>query len=102
MKLALTQPLSYKDTQLTELELDYGNLTGNDLIMAEGNYRKADPDGQLFGSYHMLYIAARACHVTAETLKGLCAKDYMRVINSAYSFFGDMASEVSVPEITDD
>ena len=35
MKIELSQPLSYKDKQLTELEFDYDSLTGNDLIMAE-------------------------------------------------------------------
>ena len=102
MKITLTKALSYKDTELHELEFDYDGLTGNDLIVAESNFRKGNPDGQLFGGVHMLYIASQACNVSAETLKGLSAKDYMRVITETINFFSDTGSEVSVPEITDD
>ena len=102
MKLTLSRPVSYKDTELHELDVDLDTLTGNDLITAENNFRRANPDGQLFGSVHMLYIAARACSVPAETLKALNARDYMRLVNEVYAFFGNTDSEASAPEITDD
>ena len=101
MKMMLTRPISYKGSEISEIEYDYDSLTGNDLIQAEGNYRKASPDGQLFGSAHMLYVASRACHIPAETLRSMTAKDFMRTVNSAYSFFGSMDSEASQPENTD-
>lgn len=102
MKIELTKPLQYKGEGITELDIDLENMTGNDLILAEENYRKASPNGQTFSTPHMLYIAAKSCHVPAETLRTLNVKDFMRVIMAVMSFFGDMNSEVSAPEITDD
>ena len=102
MRIELSRSISYKDTEISSLEFDFDSLTGNDLIIAESNFKRSNPDGQLFGSVHMLYIASRACHIPPEALKTLSAKDFMRVINEMFVFFGNMDSQVSAPEITDD
>lgn len=99
--MKLSKAIQYKGTEVAEIEFDYDSLTGNDLIQAESSFRKAYPEGQLFGSVHMLYVASRACHIPAETLRMMGAKDFMRTVNEAYTFFGNMDSEESQPEITE-
>ena len=98
MIITLTKPVPYKDTQLTELDIDLEALTGQDLIDAENSLRAL---GQASGVYSQSYfaaIAARALHIPVEVIMTLCAKDFMKVINSVMLFLADTASEVSQAE----
>ena len=102
MKITLTRPGPYKDTELHELTADFDTLTGNDLISAEENMRRNKPDAQLWGTLHIAHIAAKASHIPAEVILKLCAKDFIALSAGVMNFFGAISSEVSAPELTDD
>lgn len=102
MRITLSHAIPYKDTELESLELDMDSLTGNDLVDAEANLRRAYPDAPLWGTRHTAYIAAKSAHIPAEAIMRLPARDFMAVVVQVMSFFGNTGSEVSAPEITDD
>ena len=102
MIITLSRPVNYRDTELTQLELDFDSLTGNDLIQAEENLKRSKPDASLWGSLHTAYIAAKASHIPAEIILTLPAKDFLNVYTSAINFFSATDSEVSRREGTDD
>lgn len=101
MKITLSHPVTYKDSQLHELDIDLDSLTGNDLVQAEENLRRSHPDAPLWGTLHMAYIAAKCAHIPAEAVMKLPAKDFLSVQMAVMSFFGTPDSEASAPGITD-
>ena len=97
MKITLSQPVNYKDSQLDSLELDLDSLTGYDLIAVEDTLR-ASGQVNLFSQGYFAAIAARSAHVPVEVLKGLPVKDFMKVTGEVINFLGDTASAESAPE----
>lgn len=102
MNITLTRGVSYKDTELESLTLDLDSLTGNDLVDAESNLRRTHPDAPLWGTQHTAYIAAKAAHIPGEVIMKLPIRDFMKVNAAVMNFFGEIGSEISAPEITDD
>lgn len=97
MRITLSQPVNYKDTQLDSLDLELDALTGNDLIAVEDSLRAA---GQvnLFSQSYFAAIAARSAHIPVEVLKGLPVKDFMKVTSEVINFLGDTASPESAAQ----
>ena len=95
MKIELTQSVRYKDTELNELELNLESLTGYQLIEAEENLRR---QGITVNSWDMskpylIQIAASAMHIPVEVLKGMNAKDFMKVCNVISGFLLGVSEE---------
>lgn len=97
MKITLSHPVPYKDTQLDSLDLDLDALTGNDLIAIEDSLR-ASGQVNLFSQSYFAAIAARSAHIPVEILKALPVKDFMKVTSEVINFLGGTASEESAPE----
>ena len=101
MIITLSRPVNYRDSEISQLELDFEALTGNDLIQAEENLKRSKPDASLWGTQHTAYIAAKASHIPAEIILSLPAKDFMNVYTSTINFFSNTDSQASQQEVTD-
>ena len=97
MKITLSHPVPYKDTELDSLELDLDSLTGNDLIAIEDSLR-ASGNVNLFSQAYFVAIAARSAHIPAEVLKSLPVKDFMKITSEVINFLTDTASKASAVE----
>ena len=100
MKITLSHPVPYKDTQLDSLDLDLDALTGNDLIAIEDSLR-ATGQVNLFSQSYFAAIAARSAHIPVEVLKALSVKDFMKVTSEVINFLGGTDSTESVQETSD-
>ena len=66
MIIKLTKKITYEGHEYEELNLDLESLTGRDLFASEDAARILDGDKfQLWGTRHVIQIAARAAKVTA-------------------------------------
>lgn len=94
MRITLSHPVKYRDSELDSLELDLDSLTGNDLIAIEDSLRST---GQvnLFSQGYFAAIAARSAHIPVEVLKGLPVKDFMKVTSEVINFLGNTDSTES-------
>lgn len=102
MRIELSKPVNYKDTEIYALDLDLENLTGNDLITAEENFKKTYPNGQIWGTAYAAHIAGKSAHVPAQVIMSLAINDFFKIVNAVWDFFGSANSQASKPEITDD
>ena len=100
MKITLSHPVPYKDTELDALDLELDALTGNDLIAVEDNLR-ASGQVNLFSQSYFAAIAARSAHIPLEVLKALPVKDFMKVTSEVINFLGGTASPESAAENSD-
>ncbi len=91
MRITLSHPVSYKDTQLDTLDLDLESLTGYDLIAIEDSLR-ASGTVNLFSQSYFAAIAARSAHIPVEVLKGLPVKDFMKITGEVINFLGSADS----------
>ena len=94
MRITLSHPVKYRDSELDSLELDLDSLTGNDLIAVEDTLR-ASGQVNLFSQAGFAAIAARTAHVPVEILKGLPAKDFLKIENAVANFLSDTDSTES-------
>ncbi len=97
MRITLSHPVSYKDTQLDTLDLDLESLTGYDLIAIEDSLR-ASGQVNLFSQSYFAAIAARSAHIPVEVLKGLPVKDFMKITGEVINFLGSADSVDSAVE----
>ena len=91
MRITLSHPVNYKDTQLDALDLELDSLTGNDLIAIEDSLR-ASGQVNMFSQSYFAAIAARSAHVPVEVLKSLPVKDFMKVTSEVINFLGSAVS----------
>lgn len=95
MKIELSRPISYKENELSELELDLESLTGYQLIEAEEDLRRQGITVSTwdYSRPYMIQIAARAMHIPSEVLKTMSAQDFVKVCNAVTGFLLGMDSE---------
>ena len=100
MKIELTKPLRYKDTDIQTLDLDLESLTGRDLIDAENALKARGQNIAAwdFSRSYLLSVAAKSAHMPAEVLEGLNASDFTRMILETSAFLGGTASQASTQE----
>ncbi|MBQ7543877.1 MAG: phage tail assembly protein [Synergistaceae bacterium] len=104
MKIELTKPIRYKDTDIQTLDPDFESLTGRDLIDAEKALRA---QGQTFSAWefsrsYLAAIAARACGLPREVLEDMNVTDFTRITLEAAAFLGGQASAASTQTNSDD
>ena len=104
MKIELTKPIRYKDTDIQTLDPDFESLTGHDLIDAENALRA---QGQTFSAWefsrsYLAAIAARACSIPREVIEGMNVTDFTRLTLEAAAFLGGQASAASTLTSSDD
>ncbi|MBQ4470498.1 MAG: phage tail assembly protein [Synergistaceae bacterium] len=97
MKITLSSPLKYKNTELSELDLDLEHLTGQDLIDLESSFTARGQSVQMFSQGYFAAIAAKSAHLPAEVIKSLPVKDFMKLTNQVMLFLADTVSGISLP-----
>ena len=98
MKITLSKPLSYRDTELEELELDLDSLTGQDLIDIEESHRASGKNIQLFSQSYFSAVAAKSAHLPVEVINSLPLKDFTRITNQVIFFLSSTDSTDSPAE----
>ena len=100
MKIELTKPIRYKDTDIQTLDLELDDLTGRDLIDAEETLKARGKNVAAweFSRSYLLSVAAKSAHLPAEVLEGLNAADFTRMILETGAFLGGTASGASTQE----
>ncbi|MBR0278789.1 MAG: phage tail assembly protein, partial [Synergistaceae bacterium] len=88
MKIQLKKAITHKGNELTTLDLELDNLTGNDLIDVEDQILKTGNPIQStdFSRVYLITVAARALHMPVEILKQMCARDFAKVVNEVRNF----------------
>lgn len=97
MKITLSTPMKYKDSELSELDLDLESLTGQDLIDIESSITSRGQTVQMSSQGYFAAIAAKSAHIPVEVIKSLPLKDFMKITNQVIFFLNDMVSEDSLP-----
>lgn len=99
MKIELTKPLLWKENEITTLDLNLEDLTGNDLIDTEDDLKRkgVSVNAWEYSRTYLVALAARALHIPADILKTLSAKDFTTIINEVLSFLAGTASEGVTP-----
>ncbi|PAD73912.1 phage tail assembly protein [Paenibacillus campinasensis] len=93
----LSRPFVWEDETYTEFNLDFGKLSGEDILKVEGEFinfiRGQKNVFVAFKTEHPAYhavVAARAAGIDANMLKHLPAKDFLRVTGAAKDFLSSL------------
>jgi hypothetical protein len=90
MKIKLKKPVTYKEQEYQEIDLDLENLTGVDLMKA--NVALRGSEDKLLPMFSMVYqveVAALAAKVPTDVIRALGAQDFMRVTVEVQAFLLD-------------
>lgn len=101
-KVMLRKPIEKDGQSISELELKFDDLKGNDLVHAERQARMRgdiSPD-PLFSSEGLAVIAARVSGQIPEDILGLAAPDFLLVTNMVKNFLYDWASPMNMQSET--
>ncbi|MBQ7578305.1 MAG: phage tail assembly protein [Synergistaceae bacterium] len=101
MKIALSKTFTHNGVNYNEFDLALENLTGQDLIDAEENLRRAGiviNGAADFSRNYLLAVAAKVLKLPRESLLSLPAKDFTRIINETLIFLAGAALESVSPE----
>lgn len=100
MKVPLSKPLRYKDTDFDVLDLDLNSLTGRDLIDVEEGLKQRgiSVNAWEYSRTYLISVASLALHIPVEVLKSLNAGDFTKIINEVLSFLANPGSSDSMPE----
>lgn len=88
MKINLKKPVTFESKEYTEINAEFDNLTGQDLIDAT-NEARARGDQSVIIELSKLYqaiVAAKAAKVPADMVIGLSGKDFIAATKAAQSF----------------
>lgn len=95
--IKLSRPLSWEETEYTELALDFDGLSGDDIMAIESDFMdfikgQKNVFVQFKGEhpgYHAV-VAARAAGVNPFMIKKLSARDFLRVTGAAKDFLNGL------------
>lgn len=85
----LRQSVNFEGREITELDLDFDRLTGEDILACERQYAATGGGSLFFVESQKAYqaiVAARAAGVPVELIHALSAKDFTRVTLRAQNF----------------
>lgn len=88
MKIELSKPIQYKDTELKEIEFALEDMTGKDLLKVESDLRAGGVNVPAweYSRAFLIQVAASASHLPVEVLRGASVKDFTRIINEVLTF----------------
>ena len=99
MIFKLTKKIFYEDNEYEELNLDLEGLKCYDLFQVEDLGRTLDKERfQLWGTRHIMLLAARAAGINFLAMYEVSAKDFLKIQVAIINFFSDVIS----PESTRD
>lgn len=93
MKLTLSKKIPYRDSDISEIDFEFENLTGNDILTVEREQRAS---GETVAAWEysrsfLLAVAAKACHLPVDVLKNLSLPDFTKAINETLNFLAGAA-----------
>jgi len=86
----LTSPIEIDGTLLNEIEMNFGKLTGRDVIQIDEELKTEEhPEGfnTIYNQHVLLKIASKASGILPDDLERLSLKDFVEVQFSARNFF---------------
>ena len=87
MKITLAKPVTYKEQEYKELDIDLDGLNGIDLMKANAAQR-GNPDNVVpaLSMGYQAQVAALAANVPIEVNHQLCAPDFVKVTIEVQNF----------------
>lgn len=84
----LTKPITFEDKEYTELNLNFDELTGDDLENAFAEFTASGNQAFVveLSKPYLAMVAAKAANVPALVIRKLSAKDYTKVTVLAQNF----------------
>lgn len=86
----LARPITFDGKEVTELKLDFDQLSGEDLLLCSQQAQALAPNEvptvKAFSLPYQVTVAARAAGMPAELIKALKAKDFTQVTQRAQNF----------------
>lgn len=104
MKIKLKRAINFHGEYVKEVELNFDELTGNDLIEAEKQVMASDniPMVTDFNKAYLIAVASRLIKVPADELRNMNAKDFSKIITEVQRFLlgsdSSDTSEATTPE----
>lgn len=97
----LNQEYNFDGKKYTEIELDFENLTGKELLIAESEFKKRNKGATVkeLEDGWLLTVAEKASGIKYGSLLELKGKDYIKIINAARNFIVVSDSEETTQEI---
>lgn len=92
MKIKLNESVKNKKGEdVQELHIDLESLTGQDIIIAEREYRLMAPNGgvmlpDMYSKQYQAMIGARAAGVSTEVIENLPMRDFSAVVMYVQNF----------------
>ena len=102
MKITLTKGISYQDKEITELDINLDDLTGQDLLDVEEQLKRKNitVNAWEYSRVFLLAVAAHASGLPMECLKGMNVRDFTAVINEVLSFLAGAVSEDATEKVS--
>lgn len=88
--VTLQSPIEIDGALLHEVELNFGKLTGTDVLQIDEELKTEDhPEGfnSIYNQHVLLKIASKASGILPDDLEKLSLKDFVEVQFSARNFF---------------
>lgn len=91
-KYTLKRPIKFEGEEVTELNLDFEKLNGEDLLTCVKIARQIDPEESVtavvraFTMSYQIAVAAAAAGVTPDLIKALKGADFTQVTQQAANF----------------
>lgn len=104
MKIKLKKAINFHGEYVKEVELNFDELTGNDLIEAEKQVMTSDniPMVTDFNKAYLIAVASRLIKVPADELRGMNAKDFSKIISEVQRFLlnsdSSETNEATIPK----
>lgn len=88
MKIKLKKAIIFRGEEVKEIDLNFDELTGNDLIEAEKQVMASDniPMVTDFNKAYLITVAARLLKLPAPELRNINAKDFTSITSEVQRF----------------
>ena len=90
MRIKLIKTFTHNNKEYKELNLEFEKLTGQDLIDAEENLKRAGINTPLgaadFSRNYLAAVAAKSAGLPREALLNLSAQDFTNILNQTLIF----------------
>ena len=95
-KYRLSKPVKVADKTISELELDFESLTGDDMerIAGYSGCNSGDANMNEFSKTYQMYVVAAAAKITIHELRKFSIKDTTALSLMAFAFLMSAVSEV--------
>lgn len=100
MEIKLNKAINHNGKNITELDLNLEELTGNDLLAAEDELKRKGLNVAAweYSRDFLITVAAKSLKLPVEAMKALSARDFTRVVNEVLAFLAGTDSQIATAE----